>query len=769
MSVEISITDQIVEINETSNPVEISVSAGAAGTAVWGGITGTLSNQTDIQNALNAKYNNPTGTTAQYLRGDGSLATFPTIGGGTWGSITGTLSNQTDLQNALNAKFDDPTGTTSQYLRGDGSLATFPTIPSGTVTSVGLTMPSAFSVANSPVTSSGTLAVTGAGTAAQYIRGDGQLANFPDNQGGGSSVNYYLNGSVNQGTFGGDTYYEMSKTPVLGAGTNFTRTNAQGNGYIASFITDAGDPSLLNIPSGNWNVEFYFQANSNAGNPQFYAELYKVDASNNFTLVGSGSTNPEGITNGTTIDQYYTAIPVPQTSLLVTDRLAIRIFVITSGRTITLHTENSNLCEVITTLSTGLNALNGLTAQVQYFATGTSGTDFAISSATDTHTFNLPTASATNRGALSSADWTTFNSKQAALGFTPVTNARTLTINGVTQDLTANRSWSVDSILGVDHLMIGASATINFDTYNNGASGVGAYLCAINALPGDEQTFTINGNTVVIGDTILVTGRIPTYENGLYYFDRAEVGSDNTTPYLVRLSGYDSPSEFNNSILVQIRKRTFPNTANVFVGSITNVTTIGTSEILFVPVDEGILSGTNANRPSYPLTGETYYQTDGTTGQYVYNGTTWDRLVTRKPIVNYFVQHLTSSSYSDSTTYYFGSVPNAPTTTQGLLRGIFNQSGTIKSIYLFFRSIVSPTTEVIAISLWRATGGGTLSQIASTTFSWPGSTSFTTLQWTGLNIAVSPNQTYEFKIDVPNMAANPTSVLMSGNIEVELT
>jgi hypothetical protein len=328
------------------------------------------------------------------------------------------------LQNALDAKFDDPTGTTSQYIRGDGSLATFPTIPSGTVTSVGLTMPSAFSVANSPITSSGTLAVTGAGTSAQYVRGDGQLANFPSNGGGGSSVNYYLNGSVNQGTFGGDTYYEMSKTPVLGAGTNFTRTNGQGNGYIASFITDAGDPSLLNIPGGNWNLEFYFQSSASGGNPQFYGEVYKVDASNNFTLVASGSTNPEGITNGTTVDQYFTSIPVPQTSLLVTDRLAIRIYVITSGRTITLHTEDGNLCEVLTTFSTGLNALNGLTAQVQYFATGTSGTDFAISSATDTHTFNLPTASATNRGALSSADWSTFNNKQNTIT-NPVTGTGT--------------------------------------------------------------------------------------------------------------------------------------------------------------------------------------------------------------------------------------------------------------------------------------------------------------------------------------------------------
>jgi hypothetical protein len=97
--------------------------------------------------------------------------------------------------------------------------------------------------------------------------------------------------------------------------------------------------------------------------------------------------------------------------LAATDRLAIRIFVTTSGRNITLHTEDNNLCQVITTFTTGLNALNGLTAQVQNFATGTSGTDFGITSASSTHTFNLPTASASNRGALSSADWTTFNSK----------------------------------------------------------------------------------------------------------------------------------------------------------------------------------------------------------------------------------------------------------------------------------------------------------------------------------------------------------------------
>jgi hypothetical protein len=163
----------------------------------------------------------------------------------------------------------------------------------------------------------------------------------------------------------------------------------------------------------------YFSASSSGGTPAFYIEILKYDGTT-FTSIANNSANPEGITNGTATDLYVCAVPVPLTTLLPTDRIALRVYIVNSviGRTITNHTQNSHLCQIITTFSSGVSSINGLTEQTQYLAVGTAGTDFAINSATDTHTFNLPTASATNRGALSSANWSTFNGKQNQITLT---------------------------------------------------------------------------------------------------------------------------------------------------------------------------------------------------------------------------------------------------------------------------------------------------------------------------------------------------------------
>lgn len=384
----------------------------------------------------------------------------------------------------------------------------------GTVTSVGLTMPSAFNVAGSPVTTAGTLAVTGAGLVSQYIRGDGTLANFPTSTGGGASVNYYLNGSINQGVFSGNTYYEMNKVPVIGLGTNFSIAT---NGYISQFITDANDPSQLNIPAGNWTFEMYFNASSGGGSPNFYVELYKWDGVT-FTLIASSSTNPEGITNGTAVDLYVTALAVPATVLALTDRLAVRVYVNNSGRTITLHTEDNNLCQIITTFTTGLTALNGLTEQVQTLTTGTTGTDFNISSAVATHTFNLPVASALNTGKLSAADWITFNNKGTvtsvditpgpgiSVSGSPITGSGSITVTNTAPDqtvtITAGSNISVSGTY--PNFTVAYTGTLpqiwtSFNEVNLPIGSVGVNNLA---------SITIPANTFQNGDGILVRQRL---------------------------------------------------------------------------------------------------------------------------------------------------------------------------------------------------------------------------------------------------------------------
>lgn len=270
------------------------------------------------------------------------------------------------------------------------------------------------------------------GAASQYVRGDGTLADFPTSSGGGSSVSYYLNSSVSQGTIGGVAYRELSKDPIIGTGTDIAISS---NGYVANYITDANDPDVVLVPGGNFNCEFYFSVNNNTGNPFTYAELYKYDGTT-FTLLGSSVGVPEYINQGTIIAPYYFAIPVATATLALTDRLAIRIYVNVDGRTVTLHTENSHLCQVVTTLSKGMVSLNNLTDQSQYLTTGTSGTDFNIVSSGDTHTFNLPVASATNTGKLSSTDWSTFNGKVPYTGATASVDLGFFSLSGKT--LTAN-------------------------------------------------------------------------------------------------------------------------------------------------------------------------------------------------------------------------------------------------------------------------------------------------------------------------------------------
>ena len=335
---------------------------------------------------------------------------------------------------------------------GSYTIATTDDITSGTVTSVGLTMPSAFTVTNSPITSSGDIAVTGAGLASQYVRGDGSLASFPDVAGGGGGQVFYFNGGTSQGTIGGNAFKQLSAAAVLGTGVDFTSTSVD-DVVFANFITDVGKPTQEIVPAGVWVFQCYLSASSTS-TCEVYITIEVYDGST-FTVLATSL--HERLTNSSTIDLYTFTCAVPEFNPLIpADRIAIRFYAtnLSGSRTITLHTQDSHLSSVQTTFTTGLASLDGLTAAAQYLQVGTTGTDFNINtSGTDTHKFNLPTASATNRGALSSADWSTFNGKQDALS----SGVNIKTINGVSvlgsgdinttgtsgnQLLTGGASWS---------------------------------------------------------------------------------------------------------------------------------------------------------------------------------------------------------------------------------------------------------------------------------------------------------------------------------------
>jgi hypothetical protein len=453
------IDTDIIPIAEVANQITYKTTIGAIFNAKVFGTTGRLSKFTTA-NTLGNSILNEIGNAIHLTNAGSSFASFGIINPGTPGDpgvdndgyIGSTINNDFTIRvnNTEAARFDtalrfkianiqNATTDTDKFLVSDGGIVKYRTGTElrsdigagvGSVTSVGLTMPVAFSVANSPITSSGSLDVTAVGTASQYIRGDGQLATLPTGAGGGSAVNYYLNGSIAASVA---TYKQMSTSAVIGGGTDF---NLVGNGLIAQFLTDVGNPNRLLIPGGAWNFEMFFSVSSAGGNQKFYIELLKYDGTT-FSLIASSSTNPEEITGGTTTDLYLTSLAVPETVLLTTDRLAVRVYIVdnSGGRTVTLHTEDNNLCLVTTTFAGGISALNGLTANTQYFAVGTTGTDFNISSVTDTHTFNLPTASATNRGALSSANWTTFNNKQDALSGTGIVKSTAGVISYLTDPL----------------------------------------------------------------------------------------------------------------------------------------------------------------------------------------------------------------------------------------------------------------------------------------------------------------------------------------------
>lgn len=124
----------------------------------------------------------------------------------------------------------------------------------------------------------------------------------------------------------------------------------------------------------------------------------------------------------------------PTQALHVTGQARIDSLLTGSGSDSVIVVNNGTLKKILQSSITG----TGTVTSVAALTLGTSGSDLSSSVANSTTTpvitLNVPTASASNRGALSSTDWSTFNNKQAAIsilgstnGGSGINNAGTLT------------------------------------------------------------------------------------------------------------------------------------------------------------------------------------------------------------------------------------------------------------------------------------------------------------------------------------------------------
>ena len=119
----------------------------------------------------------------------------------------------------------------------------------------------------------------------------------------------------------------------------------------------------------------------------------------------------------------------------------------------------------------GFSSTIGTVTNVSALTLGTSGTDLSSSVANATTTpvitLNVPTASASNRGALSSTDWSTFNNKQNALGYTPVNQTRLINTTSPLAgggDLTADRTLTISQSNTSTN---GYLSSTDWNTFNN--------------------------------------------------------------------------------------------------------------------------------------------------------------------------------------------------------------------------------------------------------------------------------------------------------------
>jgi len=200
------------------------------------------------------------GQSSDYVNGAGDLVAFPTIPAAYSFNVSDG-SNSGAVASGDTVTLSGTGTTTVTYASGSNTF----TINSadqyeGTVESVGLSMPAAFNVADSPVTGSGTLTVTGAGATTEYIDGTGALQTFPTTD----NYNYWVLSdgttttnitSTNTATFQGTDdeveVAEASGTITIGLPDDVTI----GGNLTVTTALDMTDGQINNLANGTASTD----------------------------------------------------------------------------------------------------------------------------------------------------------------------------------------------------------------------------------------------------------------------------------------------------------------------------------------------------------------------------------------------------------------------------------------------------------------------------------------------------------------------------------
>jgi len=157
---------------------------------------------------------------------------------------------------------------------------------SGTVTSIGITVPSGFNVTPSLITTSGTFAITGAGTTAQYIDGTGALQTFPSIPSFTPSALTKTDDTNVTLTLGGSPSVALLAATSLTLGWTGTLATGRGGTGLSSIGTAL---QYLRVNSGATGLEYATFPTIPTVNP---SALTKTDDTNvTLTLGGTPATS----------------------------------------------------------------------------------------------------------------------------------------------------------------------------------------------------------------------------------------------------------------------------------------------------------------------------------------------------------------------------------------------------------------------------------------------------------------------------------------------